>query len=55
MRSTTSAQANILTGLVNLSLRTLESPDPVAVGVVLLYSAVVCAFAWAIRHRRLRF
>ncbi|KAF8323894.1 hypothetical protein DL93DRAFT_2222776 [Clavulina sp. PMI_390] len=45
--------ANVLTGLVNLSLQTMFAPDNVAMAVLTVYSAVVCGVAWALRYKRL--
>lgn len=52
-RLTRTQQANLLTGLVNVSLNTLETSSPRAVGVLVVYSAVVYGLAWTARGRKL--
>lgn len=46
-------QANVLTGLVNLSVKTMFAPDVTAMSILTAHSAAVCAAAWAVRNRRL--
>lgn len=46
-------QANLATGVVNLSMKTMYASNAVAMGVLSLYALVVCGVAWAFRHRRL--
>ncbi|GAA5827187.1 hypothetical protein JCM3770_003025 [Rhodotorula araucariae] len=46
--------ANLLTGLTNVSLRTLYASDATAVGVLAAYSAAVCAAAWTLRGKRVK-
>ncbi|KAG0229887.1 Glucosaminyl phosphatidylinositol (GlcN-PI) nositol acylation protein [Actinomortierella wolfii] len=38
--------ANIMTGLVNLSIKTLYTPDPQAVAILTVYISIVCILAW---------
>ncbi|EPS97371.1 hypothetical protein FOMPIDRAFT_1128736 [Fomitopsis schrenkii] len=45
--------ANLATGVVNLSMKTMYASNAVAMGVLSLYALVVCGVAWAFRHRRL--
>ncbi|KAI9332038.1 GWT1-domain-containing protein [Zopfochytrium polystomum] len=47
--------ANILTGLVNLSIDTLSVSDPLAFGILTIYLAVVCFAAVWFRRYRLNF
>ena len=47
------AQANVSTGLVNLSMPTMYMSDWAAMLVLTLYSFGVCSVAWACRHRKL--
>jgi phosphatidylinositol glycan class W len=44
--------ANVATGFVNLSMRTMYASDGRAMGVLAAYSFGVCVFAWAFRGRR---
>jgi phosphatidylinositol glycan class W len=44
-------QANVLTGLVNLSVQTMYSSDDVAMGCLTVYMAVLCGLAWVVRRR----
>ena len=46
-------QANLATGVVNLSMQTMYASDAMAMGVLSLYAVVVCGVAWVFRHRRL--
>ena len=46
--------ANLLTGLINVSVQTMYIGDMVAMVILVLYSLGVCAFAWSIRHVRLK-
>ena len=46
-------KANVLTGVVNLSMHTMYATSTIALGVLILYSFVVCGFAWVCRYRRL--
>ncbi|KAF8336428.1 GWT1-domain-containing protein [Cantharellus anzutake] len=45
--------ANMLTGVVNLCMRTMYATDTVALGILAVYSFVICGSAWACRYRRL--
>jgi len=45
-------QANVATGAVNLSMRTMYTSDGRAMGVLAAYTFGVCVFAWAVRGRR---
>jgi len=45
--------ANVLTGVVNLSMHTMYASNTVALGILILHSFVACGFAWVCRHRRL--
>eukprot|EP00850_Spirogloea_muscicola_P013443 SM000091S24601 [mRNA] locus=s91:278338:283524:- [translate_table: standard] len=47
--------ANVLTGLVNLSMNTLQTSDSVAFGVLTVYIAVVTAVAVVMQKHRLSF
>ncbi|KAI9438149.1 GWT1-domain-containing protein [Lactarius indigo] len=44
--------ANVATGAVNLSMRTMYASDGRAMGVLAAYAFGVCVFAWAVRGRR---
>lgn len=46
-------QANVLTGLVNLSMRTMYAGDATAMFVLSAYSLAICGVAWALRGKRL--
>jgi phosphatidylinositol glycan class W len=46
-------QANVMTGVVNLSMRTMYASDRRAMGVLSAYAFGVCLFAWAFRGRRI--
>ena len=46
--------ANPLTGIVNLSMRTIYTADVTAVGVLTGYLATVCGVAVALRRCRLK-
>jgi glucosaminylphosphatidylinositol acyltransferase len=46
-------QANLLTGVVNLSLQTMYASDAVALVVLSTYVGVVCGVAWLLRGVRL--
>jgi len=45
--------ANVLTGLINLSVRTMYASDAVSLMILSLYSFAICGIAWATRSRRL--
>ncbi|PVF95049.1 hypothetical protein CPB86DRAFT_788429 [Serendipita vermifera] len=45
--------ANVLTGLINLSIQTIYMPDGVAMGILSGYLLGICVFAWTFRHVRL--
>ncbi|KAI0736482.1 GWT1-domain-containing protein [Fomitopsis betulina] len=45
--------ANLATGIVNLSMKTMYASNTVAMGVLSLYALAVCGVAWACRHRRI--
>jgi hypothetical protein len=45
-------QANVATGVVNLSMRTMYASNGRAMWVLGVYAFGVCAFAWAMRRRR---
>ncbi|KAJ7581511.1 GWT1-domain-containing protein [Mycena floridula] len=45
--------ANVLTGLVNMLVSTIDSSDIWAMIVLATYSYTVCTVAWTFRHRRL--
>lgn len=47
--------ANLLTGAINLSMRTLYAPAPVAVAVVLGYMLVLLLLAVMARRSTLKF
>eukprot|EP00850_Spirogloea_muscicola_P009538 SM000053S17495 [mRNA] locus=s53:585978:591223:- [translate_table: standard] len=47
--------ANVLTGMVNLSMNTLQTSDHVALGVLTVYIAVVTAVAVVMQKHRLSF
>jgi phosphatidylinositol glycan class W len=44
--------ANLLTGLVNVSIRTMYVGDRMAIVVLVAYSSVLCLIAWAGRGLR---
>lgn len=46
--------ANLATGLVNVSMKTMYAPDTVALTVLGLYSGGVCALAWLGRGLRVK-
>ena len=46
--------ANLMTGAVNLSIRTLDADDGTAAAILVLYLAVLCAGATAVSARRAR-
>ncbi|KAJ7187178.1 GWT1-domain-containing protein [Mycena filopes] len=46
--------ANLLTGLVNLSVETMYATDARAMGVLALYALGFCGVAWGVRGRRVR-
>lgn len=46
--------ANLLTGLTNLSINTIETSDPNAMIILVAYCAVVIGAAWGLRGKRLR-
>lgn len=46
--------ANLGTGLVNVSMRTMYASDSVALVVLLLYSGGISALAWAGKRLRLK-
>lgn len=46
------SQANLLTGLVNVSTNTLESGSGMAFGMLCGYGAVVYALAWLLRRKK---
>lgn len=46
--------ANLLTGLVNVSMQTMYASRAAALAVLGAYSAVTCALAWAIRRYRIK-
>lgn len=45
--------ANVLTGLINLSVRTMYASDAISLSILSLYSFTICGIAWATRTRRL--
>jgi phosphatidylinositol glycan class W len=46
-------QANLMTGAINLRVRTLEVPDPTAVCLLAVYLIAVCGTAWKVRGVKL--
>ncbi|GAA5872404.1 hypothetical protein JCM1840_006053 [Sporobolomyces johnsonii] len=46
--------ANLLTGLVNVSIESMYASDTLAMAVLIAYCAAVVAVAWVLRKRRLR-
>ncbi|KAJ7102724.1 GWT1-domain-containing protein [Mycena epipterygia] len=44
--------ANVGTGVVNLSMRTMYASAPASMGVLALYALAVCAVAWRLRGTR---
>ncbi|TXT11139.1 hypothetical protein VHUM_01890 [Vanrija humicola] len=46
--------ANLLTGLINVSMQTMYAGTAVAMTILTVYSAGVSAFAWAIRAHRIK-
>lgn len=47
------SQANLATGIVNLSMRTIEASPLVASGVLLVYMALVSVLATLLQHYNL--
>lgn len=47
------AQANLATGIVNLSIKTMYASDAVAMAVLSAYALAICGVAWVFRNRRL--
>lgn len=47
-------QANLLTGLVNVSVKTMYASDSVAVGTLVGYAACVVGCAWVLRTKRVK-
>ena len=47
-------QANLLTGLVNFSMDSMQAGDSTAFTILLGYTAVLVAIAHALRNRRLK-
>ena len=45
-------QANVLTGAVNLSMKTMYVSDARALAVLSVYSLVVCGVPWVLEGRR---
>jgi hypothetical protein len=39
--------ANVATGVVNLSMRTIHTPHPAAFAILCVYATLVCGAAWA--------
>jgi phosphatidylinositol glycan class W len=46
-------QANVLTGTVNLSMRTMNASDTTALVVLGGYMLAFCGVAWRFCHRKL--
>ncbi|KAJ7180994.1 GWT1-domain-containing protein [Mycena filopes] len=46
--------ANLLTGLVNLGMKSMYARDATAMGVLALYALGVCGAAWGVRGKRVR-
>ena len=46
-------QANLATGVINMSMATMYASDATAMVVLTLYALGVCGAAWATRDRRL--
>ncbi|GAA5836434.1 hypothetical protein JCM11251_007078 [Rhodosporidiobolus azoricus] len=46
--------ANLLTGLVNISIESMYASDRTAVAILVLYSGTVVGLAWALRRKRLK-
>ena len=44
--------ANLLTGLINVSIRTMYVSDRMAIIVLVAYSSVLCSIAWVGRGLR---
>ncbi|KAH9919571.1 GWT1-domain-containing protein [Fomitopsis serialis] len=45
--------ANLATGIVNLSMKTMYASDAVAMAVLSAYALAICGVAWVFRNRRL--
>ncbi|KIM24843.1 hypothetical protein M408DRAFT_331516 [Serendipita vermifera MAFF 305830] len=45
--------ANVLTGIINLSIETIYMPDGTALGILGAYLLFLCGFAWTFRGTRL--
>lgn len=46
-------QANLLTGVINLSVETIYASDGAAMSILAIYLIAICGFAWVFRARRL--
>lgn len=46
-------QANVATGLINLSIQTMYTPDAKAMLILAGYMFGICLFAWIFRSRRI--
>lgn len=46
--------ANLMTGLINVSMQTMYASHATALTVLAAYSAGICAIAWAIRRYRIK-
>lgn len=51
---TLDVKANLLTGLVNVSIESMYASDSFAIFILLVYCAGVVGAAWALRNKRLR-
>lgn len=51
---TPARQANLLTGLINVSMQTMYASDATAVLVLVIYTGVLTTFAWRFRTIRLK-
>ena len=47
-------KANVLTGIVNLSIKTMYAGPLVSLAVLFVYSAAVAAIAWTLRGYRIK-
>ena len=45
-------QANLLTGIINLTTQTMYASNTKAMVILTAYAGIVCWVAWAVRGRR---
>lgn len=47
-------QANLVTGLINLSLQTMYISNPLAISILVMYTALIITATWLLRRYRLK-